>query len=263
MEFCIICRSDADKNDRYYIRSNTQTAIKALLVKLPSYLAKLFDLHPSHVSAIGPKDPFCCRQCKRLLEKRQKLSDSVANTEAELRERRNTKCSRSLFTADASADETSPDASVPSGPDCVGPLHSTPLASRHSEGRAPWTLQPDASPVIATTSVLGTNDGSAEAKRLKTHELGVKVVVSWPSQTKHRKLRVELEPLGKALLRGTWKEIARAAFRVTQIRAELLKLCLKEVSKECSNLVSPKHPSVLRKVSAMDMENLTLKKVCM
>ena len=50
---------------------------------------------------------------------------------------------------------------------------------------------------------------------------------------------------------------------MTQIRAELFKLCLKKVSKECSNLVSPKSPSVLRKVSAMDMKNFTLKKVSM
>ena len=148
IEVCILCRSQADKSDGYYVRSDTRMAVTELIKKLPSYLVKLFDFHPTHVSAVGTKVPFCCRQCKRLLEKRQKLLDNVASTEAQLRDRRKTNCVRTLFTADEGAsavrattsDETLHAAhstcgssAVPADPDCVGPLHSTPLASRHSE----------------------------------------------------------------------------------------------------------------------------------
>jgi len=38
---------------------------------------------------------------------------------------------------------------------------------------------------------------------------------------KHRKLKPELEPLGRTLLQGTWTDIARAAFRVDELRAEM------------------------------------------
>ena len=47
-----------------------------------------------------------------------------------------------------------------------------------------------------------------------------------------------------------------------QIRSELAKLFFKEVAKESENLVSNKHASVLKKISALDIKNLSLKEVC-
>jgi len=44
-------------------------------------------------------------------------------------------------------------------------------------------------------------------------------------------LKEELEPLGKCLLQGTWMDIARAAFRIKDLRTEMLKLFLKEISR--------------------------------
>ena len=92
------------------------------------------------MSAVGTKVPFCCRQCKRLLEKRQRLLDNVASAEAELRDRRKTNCVRTLFMADEGASAvhattsdktlhaahpTCGSSAVPPDPDCVGPLHNT------------------------------------------------------------------------------------------------------------------------------------------
>lgn len=87
--------------------------------------------------------------------------------------------------------------------------------------------------------------------------------MNWPSQTKQRKLVHDLEPLGKALLRGTWQDIARAAFKVKNLKIELLKCSLKEISKECSGMVSTANPSILRKTSVTDMRKLSLKDVCL
>ena len=40
----------------------------------------------------------------------------------------------------------------------------------------------------------------------------MKIYVSWPSQTRRRNLIGELQPLGKALVRGTFSQIANAAY---------------------------------------------------
>ena len=87
-----------------------------------------------------------------------------------------------------------------------------------------------------------------------------KVSVSWPSKVKHYKLKTELEPLGRTLLQGKWSDIARAVFRVGELRAEICKLFLKEIWKECCAMVSKKEPSLLRKSSAAEMQDLSLKK---
>lgn len=55
----------------------------------------------------------------------------------------------------------------------------------------------------------------------------LKVVVTWPSQVKTRKLKIELEPLGKALINGIWSNIAGAVFKVKELRVELCKFFLK------------------------------------
>ena len=88
--------------------------------------------------------------------------------------------------------------------------------------------------------------------------LTLKVVVTWPSQVKTWKLKTELEPLGKALINGTWSNIAGAVFRVKELRVELCKFFLKEIGKECCAMVSKKNLSLLRKTSATEMQSLSL-----
>jgi len=88
------------------------------------------------------------------------------------------------------------------------------------------------------------------------------VVVTWPSQTKQRTLQEQLHSLGRALVRGTWKDIASAAFKVKELKGELIKFVLKEISKECCSLVSVKNPSILRKLDVESMAELSMEKVC-
>lgn len=58
----------------------------------------------------------------------------------------------------------------------------------------------------------------------------------------------ELEPLGKALLRGTWKDMASADWKAKSLKKELQKMALKDVVKECCSFSSSKNPSLLKKV---------------
>ena len=63
-------------------------------------------------------------------------------------------------------------------------------------------------------------------------------------------------------MRGTWKDIASAAFKVKQLKVELLKFAVKEVAKECCSLCSSKNPSLLRKCGVDNIANLSLEKIC-
>jgi hypothetical protein len=64
------------------------------------------------------------------------------------------------------------------------------------------------------------------------------------------------------LVRGTYKQIAHAAWKVPDIKDELNNLMLKEIEKETSNLCSKKEPSCLRKTSKSEIVNLTMEDVC-
>ncbi len=79
---------------------------------------------------------------------------------------------------------------------------------------------------------------------------------------RHRRLQKSLESLGCALLRGTWAEMARAAFRVKELRAELIKCTLRQLSIECTTIVSPKASSILRNTTADGIRSLSLQDVC-
>ena len=49
----------------------------------------------------------------------------------------------------------------------------------------------------------------------------VKIEVMWPSKTLERNLQTDFQPLGKMLIRGTYKQIARIAWRNVKIQKEL------------------------------------------
>ena len=100
----------------------------------------------------------------------------------------------------------------------------------------------------------------SQSQRLKHNLLSDHGLMA--SQTKQRKLQPVLEPLGRALLRGTWKEIASAAYRVKKLRSELAKCMWKQLSVECSDIVSSKQESLLRKSKVNDIRNLSLTNIC-
>ena len=64
----------------------------------------------------------------------------------------------------------------------------------------------------------------------------VTIEVQWQSRTKRKVLRDDLSSLGKILCRGTYKQIARAAWRNSNIREQLVLLVLHEIDKECNGI---------------------------
>ena len=88
----------------------------------------------------------------------------------------------------------------------------------------------------------------------------VSVKVKWPSKNKERKLPEDLESLGKMLVRGTYKQIASAAWKNANIKKELIELMSKDIDKECTQLCSKKNPSCLRKTDKENIMSFTMEK---
>jgi hypothetical protein len=74
----------------------------------------------------------------------------------------------------------------------------------------------------------------------------VSVKVTWPSRTSQKELQPDLESLGKMLVRGTYKQIANAAWKNKHIRKHLVVNVMKDIGNECIGLCSKSNPSCLR-----------------
>lgn len=172
IETCILCRTGAGKGDRYYVRPDVKSIAGDLLSKIPRYLANLFDFLPSNSAStsFASNAPFCCRTCKKLLEKRQKQADNLASVENDIRYRRKLGSSaRSLsFAEDISG---------------VGPLASSPMLSAREEPNIICDLSPITARRPTTCTSLPDNN-TLETKNVKPGktddppEVGVKVSLS-------------------------------------------------------------------------------------
>ena len=96
---------------------------------------------------------------------------------------------------------------------------------------------------------------------IKTKDVNVTVKVKWPSKNRERKLPVDLESLGKMLVRGTYRQIANAAWKNPSINKHLRELMVRELEKEATQLCSKKKPSCLRNTNKQSMVSFTMEKV--
>ena len=109
----------------------------------------------------------------------------------------------------------------------VGPLQRTSLwpFSPVPTSHPCQTLRPNEE----TVNVLNMRSGVQSAK-----VVDVSIKVKRPSKNAERKLPEDLESLGKMLARGTYKQIANAAWQNKTLKKELTELVLKDLEKECS-----------------------------
>ena len=88
------------------------------------------------------------------------------------------------------------------------------------------------------------------------------VKVKWPSIDAERKLNTtDLESRGKMLVRGTYKQIANAAWKNPSIKSQLTDLMLKDIGKEATQLCSKKNPSCLMSTDKQSMLSFSMEKV--
>jgi hypothetical protein len=81
----------------------------------------------------------------------------------------------------------------------------------------------------------------------------MQVEVVWPSETRGRKLSAEMESIGKALLRGIYKQIAHKIWQNKCLKMEIMKYVGKAVAAECRELRSTKCKTIARHSSSDDM----------
>ena len=81
----------------------------------------------------------------------------------------------------------------------------------------------------------------------------VYVRAEWESGEREKQLPQNMCSLGKMLVRGTFKQIASAAWVCADLRPHLVKELLKTVHTECAFLCSRKEPSILRRTSKADI----------
>ena len=100
---------------------------------------------------------------------------------------------------------------------------------------------------------------------ISTNTFHTKVTLNYPGCAREFKatLGEDLQTLGKALARrGTYKQIADAAFRCPSLKSHLIKNTLQALGKECNDLCSKKTPSLLRNSGPDEMENFSFQKLC-
>ena len=229
---CLLCFSSIIKpQDKNLVKSSrTEFSVKEELESLPFTVQIEYSQH-------------ICRKCLGQLKKRRALIRNLSNLDALIFDNYSTKAAeiglptkRKRETISQSPEHSDSEKTIRS---------STPLRTRQYKTTATLPVVQGISPVIKPVC--------SKAK--------VSVSVEWPSKTVVRELPDTLDSLGKMICRGTYKQIASAAWRNMRLRSELHALFLRDVDKECSAVCSSKYPSLLRGTSKKDISNISFDEV--
>ena len=190
---------------------------------------------------------YICRSCLQNLKKRRSLIDQLQKLESLLEETYNSQ-GREQPLQSSELKRTSPEDYGFATPKKVRESHLTeaPVTILNSSPlrTAPaihlWPVSP-----VQRQDQRNTKETLTELP--KTKNVDVTVNVKWPSKSAERKLPEDLESLGKMLVRGTYKQIANAAWKNPCIKKEVTQLMLKDIEKETTQLCSKKNPSYMRK----------------
>ena len=248
---CNLCLKEVkDEHKRYLVDGRGQFNVLSEL--------KSLDFNVANTSR------YICRVCLNKLKKRRGLTTQLLNLEGELK-RIHHEHSSNIHQLKR-----------PGGTDV-----STLNAKKQRESTAENQPLPTSSPVRQNTLPLQwpfspvtpglqqQNDCRATGRMpvsrhpvVQPSTVDVSVKVKRPSKPdKERKLPESLESLGKMLVRGTYKQIANAAWKNDAIRQELIELMARDVYKECMQLCSKKDPSCLNKTDEESMLSFTMEKV--
>ncbi|CAB4039431.1 Hypothetical predicted protein [Paramuricea clavata] len=173
-ENCILCGSKVPSvgHSRFYVRHDGSTKLSQVISELPTNLHRRLQIDWS-------LRQFCCRDCKILLEKRQKVSAKVAQIEADILNNRinvsKGTCSKKLSYDCDPAINTS----TPKRTDVILQTTSHPV--------------PPVSPIQPISSKRLCDRSCQTQTTFQSHEhghedLGCKIIVSWPSQQRQRKV---------------------------------------------------------------------------
>jgi hypothetical protein len=188
-----------------------------------------------------------CRQCHDKLRKRSNLICQEKNIVSELQANyEGGKLKRRPVYTEEGPSVKNPSILIPS----LSREGSSTTASPFQVGSPPLCEQIPA-PIAHSTPV------KCDKQPTKTT---VKVKVTWPSKTTQKELQPDLESLGKMLVRGTYRQIANAAWANKLIRKHLVLNVMKDIDNECIGLCSKNNPSCVRSPSKEKMLNFSFEK---
>ena len=89
----------------------------------------------------------------------------------------------------------------------------------------------------------------------------VTVQIQWPSKVRQKLLSKDLSSLGKMLCRGTFKQIARAAWRCKQLQQHFLGEIARQIHDECSAMCKRETKKKVKVQEASCLQKQTRKAV--
>lgn len=228
MEFsCLLCAKKlVNHHDRYLVEGNSKVNVKFEL----DSLSRDYDHRSKYI----------CKSCRQQLAKRRSLIEQQERLEKEIKSHLNNSSLKR-----SSLDEVT---------EC-----ETPKKIRSDDAFLTSTPSTRSVPVpfpnITLAGVFPCDDHPSSSERISTN---VSVKIKWASKEKERKLPEDLEPLGKMLARGTYKQIANAAWKCSALKKEITALVIKDVEKEATKLCSKKDPICLRKTDKKSMLSFSM-----
>ena len=241
---CVLCfRVIKKAHERYLVLGKSKFNVKEAIEKLPFEVSYISSAH-------------ICRQCLAKLQKRSSLLLQERNIVAEL-----TSVYQKGFKGKFKRhqDKTEEGPVTKRSNVSIADVETTSKAKpAFQQGKSKTSRELDF--LIASSPPTVPLSHSTPVKEHQPARTSVNVRVSWPSKTVEKQLHPDLESLGKMLVRGTYKQIANAAWNSKQIRKHLTVNVLKQIDKECSNICSRKNPSCLRSPSKQKMLDFSFEK---
>jgi len=222
--YCILCHKEIGKsNDRFLIEGKSKFNVRLELQTL-SLLPSSLNTFDSHV----------CRECVSTLKKRRRLLQQVENTNSSFD--RLKRSNVGIIAATNDLDVSTPKKSRTEFTPQTSPIHNQ---------------LPVDSPIHDINDLPDNCETQVE----------VSVTVKWRSKVVTRSLPSDLQSLGKMLVRGTYKQVAAAAWNNTVLKSHFTELVSKDIEKEATKLCSRKEPSCLRSTDKKSVLEFTMGKL--
>ena len=245
---CNLCTKYIDKkHERVVVEGRKEFDVAGEIESLPFH--------------VGRTSRYVCRGCVRQLKKRRSLINELDSIEKYFRSLASIPTSSPLKRGTTFEDVTLQATKKICDETAAGVLKTTSTSSPVRHAAPPsWPLSPivfEQNKGIRVETVVG-HEATNVARTTTTTDVFVRV--NWPSKQVERKLPEDFESLGKMLVRGTYKQIANAAWKNLKLRKEFEVLMAKEINKECSQLCSKKEPSCLSQTGKDSMLSFTMEK---
>ncbi|XP_065071471.1 uncharacterized protein LOC135696119 [Rhopilema esculentum] len=182
---------------------------------------------------------YICKRCLNALKKRKGYKTKLAETDKQLFIDYTNKCNSELKVHRSTGEDDD----------------GQPPFKKSSRNQMGGNKELAHQKVLKSIGVQTTKCFQRDSPLERPVDEGTRVFVraEWQSVTKEKQLPVPLESLGKMLVRGSYKQIAAAAWKSESLKPYIISLVLKCIHNECARLTARKNPSMMRKLKGEDI----------